>query len=37
MKKISLLLVPVFLFFISFANASYTSDEKAAYTWAFNK
>ena len=37
MKKIYLLLVPVFLFFIAFANASYTSEEKSAYTWAFNK
>lgn len=36
MKKIYLLLVPVFLFFISFANAAYTSEEKSAYTWAFN-
>ena len=26
----------MFSFSIAFANASYTSDEKAAYTWAFN-
>jgi hypothetical protein len=36
MKKI-LFLSFLFFFSIAFANASYTSDEKAAYTWAFNK
>jgi hypothetical protein len=36
MKKI-LFLSFLFFFSIAFANASYTSDEKSAYTWAFNK
>jgi hypothetical protein len=37
MKKFFFSFLLLFSFSIAFANASYTSDEKAAYTWAFNK
>ena len=37
MKKFLFSFLLLFPFSIAFANASYTSDEKAAYTWAFNK
>ena len=37
MKKICLLFFWLSLLFVSVANAAYSSDEKAAYTWAFNK
>jgi hypothetical protein len=37
MKKFFFSFLLLFSFSIAFANASYTSDEKSAYTWAFNK
>jgi hypothetical protein len=37
MKNFFFSFLLLFFFSIAFANASYTSDEKSAYTWAFNK
>jgi hypothetical protein len=36
MKKILLLSFAFSILFIAYCDADYTSDEKSAYTWAFN-